>query len=466
MNERERVQIAQTPEAEHASPSLLWAQQDYLSELLAARYRNPDVANFDELVQLSALPPDHASKMKKQTKDALGKDMDTGIIDEFEGQLHESGAPMGIDPKDVDYDQSWRTCRMLARKLRMRQDSSQKGRDLSQLDSYGHMKYTLGEHHLLEPGEEHALSAIIWSARSQLSLARPDLGQILRSGRYEEKSVDAIAKDLADEPHLRQLFQHYREALDTLTLYNQRLALGYLATRSTSGVRSEEVMVGAQLGLRRAAELYDASTGLKFSTFATPWLRQSVDREVARADLIQLPARVREQRSVLNGVIAEITSTIGRVPTAEEIALHIEQLKKNMDRNDSAPKRYDGLTAEAIARLLHGPRVAASLDKVADEDDPDSRTLYETARVGITDDVAMIEAELALRSMADKAGFTSEERMVFSAIMKSGASLGQAGLIHLLEEEQDLKPNRARTLVRRVREKLRNLEEYADLVNE
>lgn len=465
MYERERVQIAQTPETEQAPPSLLWAQQDYLSELLAARYRNPDVANFDELVHLSAIPSDHASKMKKQTEHALGM-VNIEAIDQFEQRLHESGAPLGVDPKDVDYDGSWRTCRRLRASLEKRKTEAAAGRDLSQLDGYGYMKHTLGEHDLLGTSDERALSAIIWSARSQLSLARPELGRILRSGNFEQVSVATVATNLEDEPRLRQLFQHYREALDTLTLYNQRLALGYVSGRFLTSVQKEEVMVGAQLGLRRAAELFDASTGLKFSTFATPWLRQSVDREEARADLIRLPARVREQRSVLNGVIVEMLSTLGRVPTAEEIALHIQQLKKNLDRNDSAPKRYDGLTAEAIARLLHGSRVTASLDKVADEDDPDSRTLYETARVSITDDVAMFELELALRSMADKAGFTSEEQVVFSAFMKHGASLGQAELINLLGEEEDLKPNRARTLVRRVRDKLRNLEEFADLVRE
>lgn len=451
MYERERAQIAQTPETEQAPPSLLWAQRDYLSELVAARYRNPDVANFDELVHLSALPSDHASKMKKQTEHALGM-VNIEAIDQFEQRLHESGAPLGVDPKDVDYDGSWRTCRRLRASLEKRKTEAAAGRDLSQLDGYGYMKHTLGEHDLLGTSDERALSAVIWSARSQLSLARPELGRILRSGNFEQVSVATVTTNLEDEPRLRQLFQHYREALDTLTLYNQRLALGYVKKRSTKGMRSDEVMVGAQMGLRRAAELFDASTGLQFSTFATPWLRQSVDREVARAGLIKLPARVYQQQSILYGVLDELVLGLGRTPSVEEVEDYIGRLKKKIKAADRAPKRYDGLTRQVIIDLMQGPRVTLSLDKPIGDDD--SRTYHDTVGAAVTDNTSAFELQLTLRQMADAAHLTEEEGRVFAMMMDHGSSNTPTEIVKLLVADLKLHPNRARRLVSRVREKL------------
>jgi RNA polymerase primary sigma factor len=75
------------------------------------------------------------------------------------------------------------------------------------------------------------------------------------------------------------------------------------------------------LGLSRAADRFDWRRGYKFSTYATWWVRQAVQRAVAnQARTIRLPVHVNERRQKLNWAARRLETELGRDPTADELA--------------------------------------------------------------------------------------------------------------------------------------------------
>jgi RNA polymerase sigma factor (sigma-70 family) len=138
------------------------------------------------------------------------------------------------------------------------------------------------------------------------------------------KEIEAIRERLAvesDPDRARALDAELDRAAGRLAMHNTRLAVSIARRYVHRGLPLNDLVQEALLGLLKAARRFEPRRGTRFSTAATWWIRQSVVLALQeRGRLIRVPGRAQEEMKHARRVRAELAQTLGREPSAEEIA--------------------------------------------------------------------------------------------------------------------------------------------------
>lgn len=122
-----------------------------------------------------------------------------------------------------------------------------------------------------------------------------------------------------------------KNARDRMIRANLRLVVNIARGYVGKGLALQDLIEEGNIGLLRAVEGFDPNVGTRFSTYASYWIKQSIKRALVNtAKPIRIPAYMVELLTKWRKASSELQESLGRIPTADEIAKVLEIPKKKL----------------------------------------------------------------------------------------------------------------------------------------
>jgi RNA polymerase primary sigma factor len=201
-----------------------------------------------------------------------------------------------------------------------------------------------------------------------------------------------------------------REARDKMIKSNLRLVRWVASKYTNRGLPIFDLIQEGNIGLIKAVEHFKPNRGIRFSTYATLWVKRSIERALANhSRTIRLPVHISSDLNRFGWVAKSLLQEFGRDPTDEEVAErmkvtveYVQRLrgivKKTYPINGSLRDEYSDQLFELFEDIERSQQVSSWLELLTHVE----RTVI-TLRFGLND-----EDTLTLESIGKRFGVTRE----------------------------------------------------------
>jgi len=142
----------------------------------------------------------------------------------------------------------------------------------------------------------------------------------------------------------RRIEQGDKDAKDRMITSNLRLVVSIAKRYQGHDVPLIDLIQEGVLGLVRAVEKFDWRRGFKFSTYATWWIRQAVQRGVAnKGRTIRIPVHVADRERRIARAELELAARLGRPPSDEELAAAARVTLAQLEELEAAARAVTSL---------------------------------------------------------------------------------------------------------------------------
>lgn len=251
--------------------------------------------------------------------------------------------------------------------------------------------------------------------------------------------------DLARKTHLGD-----SEARSQLILSNLRLVVNIAKRYQNQGLGLMDLIEEGNLGLIKAVEKFDEERQCRFSTYATWWIRQFINRAVSlQGSLVRLPSHKREHLYRAKLAFREISQRLCREPRPWELMEHLE---KEMPRE----------MCEEITDLIFSPTIIESLEP-ANQAPDHSFNLEDLITPRPDHELSLLSRDSRIQQFVDRLG----ERERFIILKRYGLEGEEAIPIKDIAEMLNLTGERIRQLQHEaliaIRQMIEQSGEQADL---